>query len=114
MAKYLKEDCELGYVEDEREIAYLKFNNMRHSVLGFMLGDFDENGNYVIDDEIKSELIHLKKYITETVDNIDICVSEIKLDKQISFLVTFEGERATLSLVEKLSYEGNFRTDSGK
>lgn len=114
MAKYLKPDSELGYVEDAREIAYLKFNNLRHSVLGFMLGDFDAEGNYFVDEEIKKELINLKKYITESVENIDICVSEIKLDKQISFLVTFEGERATLSLVEKLSYEGNFRTDSGK
>ena len=34
MAQYLKPDCELGYVEDSAEIAYLKFNNLRHSILG--------------------------------------------------------------------------------
>ncbi len=113
MAKYLKIDSELGYVEDVADIEYLKFNNMRHAVLGNMLGDYDSEGNYVVDPEIVKELIGMRKYIVESIDNIDICVSELKLDKQISFLVTFEGERATLTLVEKLSYEANYKTDSG-
>lgn len=113
MAKYLKIDSELGYVEDIADIEYLKFNNMRHTVLGNMLGDYDSEGNYVVDPEIVKELIGMRKYIVESIDNIDICVSELKLDKQISFLVTFEGERATLTLVEKLSYEANYKTDSG-
>ena len=113
MAKYLKIDSELGYVEDFADIEYLKFNNMRHAILGNMLGDYDGEGNYVVDPEIVKELIGMRKYIVESIDNIDICVSELKLDKQISFLVTFEGERATLTLVEKLSYEANYKTNSG-
>lgn len=113
MSQYVKKDCELGYVQDSAEIGYLKFNNLRHTVLGCMLGDFDEQGNYVISPEIRKELIEMKKYITESMDNIEICSSELKLDKQISFMVAFEGDRATLSLIEKMSYEGNFKINSG-
>ena len=113
MAQYIKNDTENGYIEDGLEIEYLKFNNLRHSVLGFMLGEFDENGNYVISKKIKQELLGIKKYIADTTDNIEICLSAIKLDKQITFMVTYEGERVTLSLIEKLSYEANYKLNSG-
>lgn len=113
MPRYLKKDSELGYVEDNAEIEYLKFNNMRHTILGCMLGDFDEDGRYVVDPEIVRELIAMRKYVVETMDNIEICLSELKLDKQISFSVTFEGNCATLCLIEKLNYEGNFKINSG-
>ena len=113
MPRYIKKDSELGYIEDAAEIEYLKFNNMRHSVLGCMLGDFDDQGRYVVNELIAKELIEMRKYIVETLDNVSICLSELKLDKQISFAVTFEADKATLSLIEKLNYEGNFRINSG-
>ncbi len=113
MAKYLKPDCELGYVEDNVEIDYLKFNNLRHSIYGCMLGDFDENGYYVVSPEIAKELISMKKYIFESMDNIEICKSELKLDKQLTFMITFEGNKATLSLLEKINYEANYKINSG-
>ena len=113
MPRYIKKDSELGYVEDSAEIEYLKFNNMRHAVLGCMLGDFDDQGRYVVNELIAKELIDMRKYIVETLDNVSICLSELKLDKQISFAVTFEADKATLSLIEKLNYEGNYRINSG-
>lgn len=113
MAQYLKPESELGYVEDTAEIEFLKFNNLRHSVLGCMLGDFDEKGAYVVSPEIKKELISMEKYIVQTYDNIEICKSALRLDKQISFMVTFEGNKVTLSLIEKLNYESNFSLNSG-
>lgn len=113
MARYLKHDCELGYVENNAEIEYLKFNNLRHSVLGNMMGDFDENGYYVIQPDIVKELIEMKKFITDSEDNIEICKGELKLDRQFTFMVTFEEDKATLALLEKISYEANFKIDSG-
>ena len=113
MSQYLKPDSELGYIEDSAEIECLKFNNLRHSVLGCMLGDFNEVGNYVVKPEIVKELISMEKYIVQTYDNIELCKSVLKLDKQISFLVTFEGNKATLSLIEKMNYEANFAINSG-
>lgn len=113
MAQYLKPDTELGYIEDNADIECLKVNNLRHVILGCMLGDFDEVGSYVVDPEIKKELIAMDKYIVESFDNIELCKSELKLDKQISFMVTFEGNSATLSLIEKIHYEGNFKLNGG-
>ena len=40
MAQYLKPDTELGYIEDNADIECLKMNNLRHVILGCMLGDF--------------------------------------------------------------------------
>lgn len=113
MAQYLKPDTELGYIEDSADIECLKMNNLRHVILGCMLGDFDEVGSYVVSPEIKKELIAMDKYIVESFDNIELCKSELKLDKQISFMVTFEGNSATLSLIEKIHYEGNFKLNGG-
>lgn len=113
MAKYYKQDSEKGYIEDSAQIEAQKFNNVRHSVLGYMLGDFDDNGFYRVNPEIVSELISMPKYIFETMDNIEICQSTLKFDKQISFMVVFEGNKATLSLIEKVSYESNHALNSG-
>ena len=113
MAKYLKQDCEKGYIVDHAEIEYARFNNLRHSILGCMLGDYDLDGRYVVAPEIKNELIKMPKYIVDSMDNIEICASVLKLDKQITFMVTFEEERATLSLIEKISFEGNVKLNCG-
>ena len=113
MAKYLKRDSDLGYIEDSAKIEYLKLNNLRHTILGCMLGDFDEQGYYVVSAEIQKELLSMKKFLVKTMDNIEICRGEVMLNKPITFMVTFEADRATLSLVERLSYEANLEIDSG-
>jgi len=113
MAKYLKSDSEKGYVEDYVDVQALKFDNVRHTALGNMLGDYDNEGNYVIDHKIVEELIAMPKYVVEVMDNLEICLSIIKFDKQLTFLVAFEGEKATLSLLEKVSFEANNKLDAG-
>ncbi len=113
MAKYLKQGIEETYTEDSAEIQYLKFNMARHSALGFMLGDFDERGEYVIDLEIVKELIAMPKYFVDSMENIDVCHSVLVINSPITFLVTFENDTATLSIIEKLSLEGNFKFNSG-
>ena len=113
MAQYSKPDSELGFVGDTALIEKLKFDNLRHTVLGCMLGDFNEVGDYVVSPEIVKELISMEKYVDRTYENVELCKSFLKLDKQISFLITFEGNKATLSLIEKLNYEGNFALNSG-
>ena len=67
MAQYLKQDSELGYIEDVAEIEHLKFNNLRHTILGCMLGNYDETGAYVVSPEIVEELV--EKTIKATLDN---------------------------------------------
>lgn len=111
--KYFINGEEGDFIQDTALIEYYKFNNMRHTVIGCMLGDFDVNGIYHIENEIAKELIEMPKYFVETVENIDIVSSELKLDKQISFMVTYQNDKVTLSLVEKLNYEANFKLNSG-
>lgn len=113
MSKYFKQGSTVEYVEEYAEIQALKFENARHSVLGFMLGDYDENGSYVISPQIVKELIAMPKYIVEAVDNYEICKSLVKLDKQLTFLITYEGERVTLSLMESVNFEGNSKLNIG-
>ncbi|MFQ6752066.1 MAG: hypothetical protein ACLRFL_00675 [Clostridia bacterium] len=113
MAKYLKMDSELGYIEDPTLIEYAKFNNLRHTILGFMMGDFDSNGKYYIDPLVVSQLISMRKYIIEVDENIEICHGELRLDKPFTFVITYEKDKVTLSLLEKLNYEANFKLNSG-
>jgi len=113
MAKYLKHDTEKGYIEDNAEIEYTQFCNLRHTILGCMMGDFDEQGRYIISPAIRDELIQMPKYLVDSMENVDICASVLKLDKQLSFLVTYEGNRATLSLMEKMNYESNATLGGG-
>lgn len=113
MARYMKNNCEQGFVTNQTEIEHLKINNLRHTVLGCMLGDFDDEGNYVVDPEIVKELLIMPKYIIDSVDNIDVCVSQLKLDKQLVFFVSFEGESVSLTLAEKINYQANYKINSG-
>lgn len=113
MANYLKQGTNDNFIIDSAEIVLAKFNNLRFSVLGYMLGDFDERGVYTVDEEIVKELIAMRKYIVSTIDNVEICHSEIRLNRPITFLVTFEEDCATLSLIEKISHEGNYKENGG-
>lgn len=113
MAKYLKMNSKKGYIEDTAVIAHEKFNNMRHVIFGCMLGDFDNTGKYIVRPEIVNELISMDKYIIESIDNIEICESFLKLDKPITFAITFQNDKATLSLLEKMSYGANYKLNSG-
>lgn len=113
MPKYIKQDSEKGFIEDYVEIQSQKFNNVRHVVLDNMLGDFDEAGFYCVHPDIVKELIEMPKYIVEVMDNLEVCLSSLKLDKQISFLIAYEGEKATLSLLEKVNFEANNKLGIG-
>lgn len=113
MPKYIKHDCEKGFIDDYVQIQALKFNNIRHVVLNNMLGDFDEHGFYCVHPNIVKELIEMPKYIVEVMDNLEVCFSLLKLDKQISFLIAYEGEKVTLSLLEKVNFEANNKLGAG-
>ncbi len=113
MARYKLNGSLNGYIENPIEIEQAKFNNFRHVVLGCMLGDFDEVGEYIVDKEIEKELIAMPKFLVEKIDNIEIFQGELILDKPITFAITFENDKATLSLLEKINFEANFKLNSG-
>ena len=113
MANYLKQGAEEVFITDSAEIGRARLNNLRHTILNYMLGDFDEHGVYTVDPEIRKELISMKKYIANTIDNMEVCQSEVRLFKPITFLVSFDEDCATLSLIEKISHLGNNKGNGG-
>lgn len=111
--KYFKTDSEKGYLENKHDINYFATKQMGKIVFGGMLGDFDENGFYVINQKIVEELIKMPKVIVDMVDGADLIRSKIKFDGFYHFILTVEENTATFSLLEKLQYQSNYNFNSG-
>lgn len=111
--KFLKVDSEKGYLDHKDDINYFATNQMRRVAFGGMLGDFDENGFYVINQKIVEELIKMPKVIVDIVDGADLIRSKVKFDGFYHFILTVEENKATFSLLEKLQYQSNRNFNSG-
>ena len=89
MAKYLKPDCEKGFLDDPADIEFEQFNNMRHTIDDFMLGDFDENGFYYVQPEIVQELIEMPKSLDgkqkKLVEELEQSISNNQYSKKKQF-----------------------------
>lgn len=111
--KYVKTDSEKGYLEDKDDINYFATSQMKKVAFGCMLGDFDENGLYVVSEKIVGELIKMPKVIVENVEGTDLIRSKIKGDAFFHFILSIEGNKARLSLLEKINYQSNRNLNSG-
>lgn len=111
--KYLKFDSEKGYLDNKDDINYFATSQMWKVAFGKMLGDFDENGLYVIKEKIVEELIRMPKVIVEMVEDADLIRSTIKADSFFHFMLTIEDNKAVFKLLEKLQYQSNRSFDSG-
>ena len=88
--KFLKFDSEKGYLDNKDDINYFATSQMRKVAFGKMLGDFDENGLYVINSKIVEELIKMPKVIVEMVDGADLVRSKVKADAFFHFILSVE------------------------
>lgn len=111
--KYIKPDSEKGYLEDKDDINYFATSQMKKVAFGCMLGDFDENGVYVVSEKIVNELIKMPKVIVENVEGTDLIRSKVKADAFFHFILSIEGNKARLSLLEKINYHSNRNLNSG-
>ena len=111
--KYLKFDSEKGYLENKADINYFATNQLQKVAFGRMLGDFDENGLYVINKKIVEELIKMPKVIVEMVEESDLIRSKVKVDAFFHFILTVEGDRAYFKLLEKIHHQSNRDFNSG-
>ena len=78
--KFVKFDSEKGYLDNKDDIKYYVTNLMRKVAFGKMLGDFDENGLYVINSKIVEELIKMPKVVVEIIEGADLIRSVVKAD----------------------------------
>lgn len=111
--KFLKFDTDKGFLDNKDDINYYATTQMRKVVFGGMLGDFDENGIYVISQKIVNELIAMPKVIVDAVDGSELMRSKVKADTFFHFILSVEGNKATLSLLEKIYHQSNKTFNSG-
>ena len=111
--KYLKFDSEKGYLDNKDDINYFATNQMRKVAFGKMLGDFDENGLYVINAKIVEELIKMPKVVVDIVEGADLIRSTVKADAFFHFILTVEDNKATFKLLEKMQYQSNRDFNTG-
>lgn len=111
--KYVKFDSEKGYLDNKDDINYFATHQLRKVAFGKMLGDFDENGLYVINQKIVEELLKMPKVIVEMVEEADLIRSKVKADTFFHFILTIENNKASLKLLEKIYYQSNKDFNSG-
>ena len=111
--KYIKFDSVDGYIDNKDDINYFASSQMRKVAFGKMLGDFDENGLYVIKEKIVEELIKMPKVIVEILDNADLIRSKVKADAFFHFIIDIEDNKATFKLLEKIPYQSNRDFNTG-
>ena len=111
--KFVKLDCEKGYIDNKDDINYYISTLMRKVAFGKMLGDFDENGLYVINSKIVEELIKMPKVIVEVLEEADLIRSKVKADAFFHFILSIEDNKAILKLLEKIPYQSNRDFNSG-
>lgn len=113
LKKYIKFDAENGYLDNKDDINYFATSQMRHVAFGNMLGDFDENGLYVINKKLVEELIAMPKVIVEIMEDTDLIRSKVKADTFFHFILTVEDNKASLKLLEKIHHQSNRNFNSG-
>lgn len=75
MAEYLRKDIEGGFLTQESDINYFKRTQFIEVMDNKLLGDFNEQGEYVTSADIIKELIKLKKIKTYSYGNTIFCQS---------------------------------------
>lgn len=111
--KYFKFDEINQFLEDETDINYYATNQVRRVAVGNMLGDYNEQGIYVLDEKLIKELVDMPKIIVDSVGGADLIRSAIKFDGYVHFMLTIEEDKASLILLEKINFESNVKYNAG-
>lgn len=74
--KYLRKDIDGGILSEKYEIDRYKYQQYNDVVDNLMLGNYNEFGEYVLQDEIKEELLKCRKVIEDNYENILFVKSE--------------------------------------
>lgn len=68
--KMLRKDIDGAILDNKYEIDYYRLEQFSNVVDNLMLGNYDEFGEYIVQDEIKEELIKCEKMIIDNYENI--------------------------------------------
>lgn len=68
--KMLRKDIDGAILDNKYEIDYYRLEQFSNVIDNLMLGNYDEFGEYIVQDEIKEELIKCEKMIIDNYENI--------------------------------------------
>lgn len=87
--KYIRKDIDGGYLNEKYEIDRYKYEQYADVVDNLMLGNYNEFGEYIIQDDIKEELVSCNKIIEDNYENILFVKSQAKVNafSHLSFAV---------------------------
>ena len=90
-SRYKRNDIEEQYLIDSNDIENFRQQQAQDVIDNFMLGDFNSDGNYVVDKSIINELINTTKVVTDVYGDFRFCQSTKKFDGigHIQFAVDF-------------------------
>ena len=101
---YQREDSEKGFTRNSIEISLLKANKKYDVVSNMLLGNFDENGKYIIPKEILQELISIKKYISQKNNEGTLVKGIYKDGFSFNFLLTTPKENKENGTANSILY----------
>lgn len=115
--KYEKFDSEEGFVEGEHDVSQMRTMRFKDVILNGLLGDFDDQGKYVISDSVMEDLVALEKKIDAHTPN-GIEARAFVGDKVLFFNLTppvsLENGNAYcyLQVLEEISRVGGYYVDT--
>lgn len=112
-SKYRRIDCEGGYLTDSIEISNYKVMQKQEILANCLLGDFNNQGNYIVGEKVLQALVGIEKILLTNYKNIYFCKSSHVFEdkEELQFCVVIkepekEGENSTaiLKIMENVSH----------
>ena len=74
---YIRRDCDNGVLTNIEDITYYKATQDVEIISNYLLGNFNQDGEYIINEEIIEELVEMPKGVTNEFSNMFFCVSKV-------------------------------------
>lgn len=112
MKQYFRMDMPNTLAKSESEVEEQKALGKIGVIRNKMLGEFNEDGVYVITDAMRKQLLTMHKYLVERYNTQCLIESEYIFGKRFYFSLKVEDNVVTFALLEKMRYGTNLEHKS--
>ena len=112
MKQYFRMDMPNTLAKSESEVEEQKALGKIGVIRNKMLGEFNEDGVYVITDAMRKQLLTMHKYLVERYSTQCLIESEYIFGKRFYFSLKVEDNVVTFALLEKMRYGTNLEHKS--
>ncbi len=112
MKQYFRMDMPKTLAKTESEVEEQKALGKIGVIRNKMLGEFNEDGIYVITDAMRKQLLTMHKYLVERYSTQCLIESEYVFGKRFYFSLKVEDNLVTFALLEKMRYGTNLEHKS--